>query len=86
MEIILADANALKKQILVEGEGVKNDIMAAITVTLTELNVERLVVVLLRTTAYEKQVTMLITPSVINQPLAPSKELKSLFNISLKVY
>ena len=70
MEIILIDANALKKQIIVEGEGVNNDIKAAITVTLTELNVERLVVGLLPTTVYVKQVTMLITPSVINQPLA----------------
>jgi len=85
VEIILIDANALKKQILVEGEDVNNDIKAAITVTLTELNVERLVVVLLLTTVYVKQVTMLITPSVINQPLAESKELKSLLNISLKL-
>jgi len=85
VEIILTDANALKKQILVEGEDVNNDIKAAITVTLTELNVERLVVVLLLTTVYVKQVTMLITPSVINQPLAESKELKSLLNISLKL-
>ena len=51
MEIILGDANAPKKQILMEGEGVKKNIKVVITVTLTVLNVERLKVVILHMTA-----------------------------------
>ena len=51
MEIILGDANAPKKQILMEEEGVKKNIMVVIIVTLTVLNVERLKVVILQMTA-----------------------------------
>ena len=48
MEIILGDANAPKKQILKEEEGVKQRLMVVFTVTLTVLNVERLMVVFLK--------------------------------------
>jgi len=85
LEALLRDVNALKKLILMEGEGAENNTKAATIVTLTEFNVERLLVVILRKTIYMMLVTMLITPSVINQPLAESKELKSLLNISLKL-
>merc|ERR1712129_166756 len=85
LEALLRDVNALKKLILMEGEGAENNTKAATIVTLTEFNVERLLVVILRKTIYMMLVTMLITPSVINQPLAASKVLKSLFNISLKL-
>jgi len=85
LEALLRDVNALKKLILMEGEGAENNTKAATIVTLTEFNVERLLVVILRKTIYMMLVTMLITPSVINQPLAASKVLKSFFNISLKL-
>merc|ERR1712129_606661 len=85
LEALLRDVNALKKLILMEGEGAENNTKAATIVTLTEFNVERLLVVILRKTIYMMLVTMLITPPVINQPLAASKVLKSFFNISLKL-
>jgi hypothetical protein len=51
LEVLLKDVNALKKRILVEEEDAKHNTMAAITVTLTEDNVERLLVVFLKTPA-----------------------------------
>lgn len=70
LEVLLRDVNALKKLILMEGEGAENNTKAAITVTLTGFNVESLLVVILRKTVSMMLVTMLITPSVINHPLA----------------
>ena len=51
MEIILGDANAPKKQILMEEESVKKNIKDVISVTLTVLNVERLRVVFQQVTS-----------------------------------
>ena len=58
MEIILGDVNALDIITLMEGVCVEQHIMDVITVTLTNLNVERQLVGIQGEKTYEKQVTM----------------------------